>query len=158
MANKYGLKGNRGGATARKQCLSLDYSALDDYIERLRAIEADVDQVVADALEKAAEKVQEDTLKALEPSKLPAKGAFSQGDTKKAVLKDVKAEKTRQYVEIPLGFDKTKPGAGGLLITGTPRMRPALALERIYGSRKYQTDITNEIRQELDKAIKERMS
>ena len=158
MANKYGLKGNRGGAKARKQFISLDYSAFDDYIERLKAIEADVGQVVADAMEKAAKKVQDDTLKALEDVHLPAGGKFSQGDTVKSVIRDTKPTVTRQYVEVNLGFDKTRPGSGGFLITGTPKMKPDRALENIYSSKKYQADITKEIRQELDNAIKERMN
>ena len=158
MPNYKGAKWNKGGKLARKQFLSLDYSAFDSYIERLRAIEADVDQVVADALENAAEKVQEDTIKAIEKSKLPAKGKYSQGDTENSVIRDIKPTVTRNYVEVKLGFDKTKPGAGGFLITGTPRMQPDRALVNIFGSKKYETDITNEIQKELEKAIKERMS
>ncbi len=156
--NKSGKKWNKGGALSRKQMLSLDTSAFDDYIERLRAIEADVGKVVADAMEKAAEKVQQDTLQAIQPGKLPAKGRYSQGDTAASVLRDVKPTVSSRYVEVNLGFDKTKSGAGGFLITGTPKMAPDRALVSIYGSRKYQTDITNEIRQELDKAIKERLN
>ena len=141
----------------RKQFISLEYGAFDNYIERLRSVEADVEKVVADAMEKAAEKVQEDTIKALEKSHLPAKGKYSQGDTENSVVRDLKPTVTRQYVEVKLGFDKTRPGAGGFLITGTPKMQPDRALAQIYGSRKYQTDITNQIKEDLDKAIKERM-
>lgn len=141
----------------RKQFISLEYGAFDSYIERLRSVEADVEKVVADAMEKAAEKVQEDTIKALEKSHLPAKGKYSQGDTENSVVRDLKPTVTRQYVEVKLGFDKTRPGAGGFLITGTPKMQPDRALAQIYGSRKYQTDITNQIKKDLDKAIKERM-
>ena len=108
------------------------------------------------------EQVQEeeniqDTIKALEKSHLPAKGKYSQGDTEESVVRDLKPTVTRQYVEVKLGFDKTRPGAGGFLITGTPKMQPDRALAQIYGSRKYQTDITNQIKEDLDKAIKERM-
>ena len=141
----------------RKQFISLEYGAFDSYIERLRSVEADVEKVVADAMEKAAEKVQEDTIKALEKSHLPAKGKYSQGDTENSVVRDLKPTVTRQYVEVKLGFDKTRPGAGGFLITGTPKMQPDRALAQIYGSRKYQTDITNQIKEDLDNAIKERM-
>ena len=141
----------------RKQFISLEYGAFDSYIERLRAVEADVEKVVAGAMEKAAEKVQQDTIKALEKSHLPAKGKYSQGDTEESVVRDLKPTVTRQYVEVKLGFDKTRPGAGGFLITGTPKMQPDRALAQIYGSRKYQTDITNQIKEDLDKAIKERM-
>ena len=141
----------------RKQFISLEYGAFDSYIERLRSVEADVEKVVADAMEEAAEKVQQDTINALEKSHLPAKGKYSQGDTEESVVRDLKPTVTRQYVEVKLGFDKTRPGAGGFLITGTPKMQPDRALAQIYGSRKYQTDITNQIKEDLDKAIKERM-
>ena len=159
MANVFGIKGNKGGSMARKQFISMDYGALTDLVERLRAVEADVEQVVADAMEKAAEKVQRDTVKALEDVHLPAKGAHhgKNRNTEASVVRDIKPTVTRQYVEVRLGFDKTKPGAGGFLITGTPKMNPDKALVKIYGSKQYQREITEEIRQELDKAIKERM-
>ena len=157
MANRTGAKWNKGGQLSRKKFLSLDYSAFDEYIERLRAVEADVEKVVADAMEKAAEKVQEDTIKALDKSHLPAKGAFSHGNTAASVARDIKPKVSRHFVEVNLGFDKTKPGAGGFLITGTPKMQPDRALVNIYGSKRYQRDITNQIAKDLDKAIKERM-
>lgn len=157
MANYTGAKWNKGGKLARKKFLSLDSSALDSYIERLHAIEADVEKVVSDALEDAAVKVQEDTIKALDASKLPAHGKYSKGNTKESVIKDPKATMAHKCVEVPLGFDKTKPGAGGFLITGTPKMQPDRALANIYGSKKYERDINNAVQAELKKAIDERM-
>ena len=60
--------------------------------------------------------------------------------------------------ELPVGFDKTKPGAGGWLITGTPRMRPDYALERIYVNKRYanrvQKDIEEVLKDELNRRIK----
>lgn len=157
MANTTGIKWNKGGALARKQFISLEGDAFTSYIDALRRVDADVEEVVSNALENAAEKVQEDTIKALEPAKLPAKGIYSQGETKESVLRDIKPVASRRYVEVSLGFDKTKPGAGGFLITGTPRMQPDNALVKIYGSKKYNNDITKQVTDELEKAIKERM-
>ncbi len=57
-----------------------------------------------------------------------------------------------------MGFDKTKPGAGGFLITGTPKMQPVKPLAQIYGSKKYEKQMTKEIQEELEKTIQERMS
>ena len=161
MANPRGYHshGSQGGKYARKQFLSLDYSAIAEYIEQLRSIEADVEGIMAEALEEAADQVQEDTKKALDASNLPAKGKYSKGKTLQAVITDPKAvvEQGRS-VTISLGFDKTKPGAGGYLITGTPKMQPDKALARIYGSKKYEKDINKVIQEHLDEAIKERMS
>jgi hypothetical protein len=159
MANPRGYHshGSQGGKYARKQMLHLDYSAIGIYIEQLQRLEASVEGIVGEAMEKAAEKVQADTEKAVESSKLPAKGIYSKGDTEKSIIKDPKASVSGRYVEVPLGFDKTKPGAGGYLITGTPKMQPDKALERIYGSKKYEKDMNNAIKEELDKAVKEIM-
>lgn len=160
MANPRGYHshGTQGGKYARKRMLSLDYSALDEYIERLRAIEADVEEIVSDALEKGAQKVQQDTEKAIESANLPAKGRYSHGATMRSVIRDPKAYKDGRAIEVSLGFDKTKPGAGGFLITGTPKMQPVKPLAQIYGSKKYEKQMTKEIQEELEKAIQERMS
>ena len=44
-----------------------------------------------------------------------------------------------------VGFDYSKKGAGGFLISGTPRMRPDTELQRIYRRKKYMRDIQNDM-------------
>ena len=137
------------GKYKRKQMISIDFSNFSEYAEKIEALEGDLKAVFAKAMEEAAEKVQSDTIAALENANLPAGGKYSQGDTKNSVIKDPLTRWEGSVAEIGLGFDKTKKGAGGFLITGTPKMRPDYALEKIYGTKRYE----NEIKKTIEKAL-----
>ena len=137
----------------RKSMLSIDFSNFSDYAERLDELGADLKKVFADAMEQAAETVQEDTLEALSSAYLPADGIYSKGITKQQVITNAKVEWSGYVGEIGLGFDKSKPGAGGFLITGTPRMQPDYKLEDIYGRRKYENQIKKDIEEVLQAEI-----
>lgn len=139
--------------TKRKSMLSIDFSNFSDYAERLDELGADLKKVFADAMEQAAETVQEDTLEALESAYLPADGIYSKGITKQQVITNAKVEWSGYVGEIGLGFDKSKPGAGGFLITGTPRMQPDYKLEDIYGRKKYENQIKKDIEEVLQAEI-----
>lgn len=149
MANKSGAKWTKGGALSRKRMLDIDFSNFAEYAEKLDLLGANLQRVFSKAMEEAAEKVQQDTISALEKSKLPAQGKYSQGDTKESVIADPKTRWQGSLGEIPLGFDKTRQGAGGFLITGTPRMKPDFALEAIYGSKRYE----NQLKKAIEKAL-----
>ena len=138
---------------ARKSMISIDFSNFADYAEKLDLLGANLKSVFSKAMEEAAEKVQADTIAALEDAHLPAGGKYSQGDTKNSVIPDPKTTWEGSVGEIGLGFDKTKRGAGGFLITGTPKMRPDLALERIYGTKRYENQLKKQIEKALQKEI-----
>ena len=44
-----------------------------------------------------------------------------------------------------IGFDFEKPGAGGYLITGTPRMKPDAALSKMYKQKAYMKKIQDDM-------------
>ena len=142
---------------ARKSMLYIDFTNFQQYAERLEQLGANLKNVFTEALEEAAEQVQEDTLVAMDDANLPAAGKYSQGDTAETVIDDIDAEWHGSVAEIKLGFDKTKPGAGGWLITGTPRMTPNRALEKIYGRKSYERQITKKIEEKLQKEIDRRL-
>lgn len=135
----------------RKQMISIDFSNFAEYADKLDQLGASLKEVFSKAMEKAAEKVQADTIAALEKAHLPATGKYSSGDTKDSVITNPLTRWEGSVGEIGLGFDKTKPGAGGFLITGTPRMRPDYALERIYGTKRYE----NELRKQIEKSLQQ---
>ena len=87
---------------------------------------------------------------------LPATGKYSTGDTKKSIA-EPKVVWSGTVAEVGLGFDKTKPGAGGFLITGTPRMEPDRKLEKIYARKKYLKQINEDLSEVLENAIDEVM-
>lgn len=155
MANKLGLKWNRGGAKRRKNYIAVDFSAFAEYAEKLDRLGADLKDIIGDAMEEAAKQVQEDTADAVESANLPAGGQYSDGETRASIVRDVTPKWSGSVGEVHLGFDKSKPGAGGFLITGTPKMAPDAALAEMYSGRKYQRQINKMIEERLQKALDE---
>ena len=141
----------------RKNFISIDFSNFAEYAEELEKLGADLKEIFTDVMEQEAETVQEDTLEALDKANLPAKGEYSIGTTKKSVDRSPKVTWSGSIGEIGLGFDKSKPGAGGFLITGTPKMRPDYELERIYGRKSYERKINNSIMDYLQAEIDDRL-
>lgn len=155
--NSRGNKGNRGGAFARKKGLYIDFSVFEDFASQLDDLGADLKEVFTDAMEESGQKVARDTKEAVKKAYLPAKGEFSRGDTEKAIVNDPKVEWSGSLGIIGLGFDKTKNGAGGFLITGTPKMKPDYELEKIYSQKKYERDLTKDIMEGLQAEINDRL-
>ena len=106
-------------------------------------------------MEEAAKQVQEDTADAVESANLPAGGQYSDGETRASIVRDVTPKWSGSIGEVHLGFDKSKPGAGGFLITGTPKMAPDAALAEMYSGKKYQRQINKMIEEHLQKALDE---
>ncbi len=142
---------------ARKQGISIDFSSFSSLIERLENLGANVEDIVADAMEQTAETVEVDTVAAMASANLPAGGKYSQGETMASIVRNAKAEKKGVAVEIDIGFDKTKPGAGGFLITGTPKMRPNKELAKIYGTKTYEKTLKKNVGELLQSKIDERL-
>jgi len=154
MANWRGAKGNRGGSKARtKNYLAIDFSNFAAYAEKLDQLGADLQKIIGDAMEQAAETVEWDTVDAVAKANLPAKGQYSRGDTEDSIIRGAKAQWSGSLGEIHIGFDKSKPGAGGFLTTGTPRMAPDYALEKMYIGRKYATTIKKQIEEQLQEEL-----
>ena len=148
---------SKGGTKRRKNYINIDFSAFERYAEQLENLDADLVPVFTKAMELAGKKVAEDTQTAVQAANLPAAGNYSRGTTKESILNDPRVSWSGYLGTLPLGFDKTKPGAGGYLITGTPFMRPDYALEKIYGTKGYERQIRKQIEQSLQEAIDERM-
>lgn len=162
MANKTGAKWTKGGALSRKRTLDIDFSGIGELTEKLDNLGADLKKVLGDAMEKASAEVQQDTLKALADTHLPAKGKYhgKARETEASVVRDVKVSWSGNTGEVNLGFDKTKQGAGGWLITGTPKMQPDRELEKIYSgktSRSYEKRIKKKMMAELNNEIEKRL-
>lgn len=141
----------------RLKGLSISFSVFEDFASELENLGADLKEVFTDVLEQEGESVAEDTKDAVKKAYLPAKGEFSRGDTENSIVMQPKVEWSGSIAEIGLGFDKTKHGAGGFLITGTPKMQPDYELERIYTQKKYSSKITSSILDYLQAEIDYRL-
>jgi len=136
--------------------LDIDFSCFNEYAEKLENLGADLQEIFDKALLEAAEEVQKDTRDAMAASNLPAKGKYSRGKTMDSIV-EPEVEWNGSIAEVKLGFDHTKPGAGGFLITGTPKMRPNAKLSAIYTTKKYETKIKKKIEETLQEEINKRM-
>ena len=155
MANVGGKKWNKGGKKKRNT-LRVDLSGFTELITKLDEVGGDVNKAVNDALIQAAETVQDDTKDALEKQNLPGQGAYSLGRTEKTI-----AEPTVTWVgskaSAGIGFNYAQKGAGGFLISGTPRMQPDRALEAIYARKKYAKQLVKDMQEVIGDYIIEKM-
>lgn len=142
---------------ARKNSISIDFSVFSDYAEELDKLGADLKEIFTDVMEQEGETVAEDTKDAVQKGNLPAGGKYSQGDTERAIIAQPKVEWSGELGEMGLGFDKTLPGAGGFLITGTPKMQPVQELVNIYGRKSYERKMTEDIMDYLGAEIDDRL-
>ena len=140
-----------------KNLLKLDVSGFEEYIQKLEKLEADVKPIVEDALNQAGETITDDTFDAVSDSNLPRGGEYSTGKTRESIIKNPRVKWSGTTAEIGVGFDFNQPGAGGYLITGTPRMAPDKALNKIYKSKKYMKDIQKDMIDIFQDGISRRM-
>lgn len=140
-----------------KNMLKLDTRGFDDYVAKLQKLKADLKPIFTDALTQAAETITKDTINGMKDQYLPAHGEYSRGDTKKSIVRNLRIGWIGMVGEVAVGFDFSKPGAGGLLITGTPKMRPDEELNRIYKDKKYMTNIKKDMIKIFQDEIDKRM-
>lgn len=136
--------------------IDIDFSVFSDYAEEIENLGGNLKKIFGDAMEDAGRKVQKDTIDALADQYLPAHGKYSTGRTKESVIspEQVRADWQGTLATVHLGFDRTKPGAGNYLITGTPKMKPDYKLEDIYIKKSYSRKIRKKIDDDLKNEIK----
>lgn len=141
---------------AKRNTLRLDTSGFEELIVKLDELQGDVKAAVNDAILQAAETVHDDTVDALADEYMPHQGVYSTGQTKTTVAKpEVKWSGT--LAEAPVGFDYGEKGAGGFLISGTPRMQPNRQLEQIYTRKKYMRKLQEDMQEVIGDYIIEKM-
>ena len=128
--------------------MQLDTSEFNKLLRKIDSMGGNVQMVVEKTLVKAGEKINRDTEEALALKNLPAHGKYSTGRTKEGVITDAQVHWDGSTAYVPVGFDFSKPGAGGYLITGTPRMVPDPVLNRMFRQKKYMREIQREMQEE----------
>lgn len=128
-----------------RNILRLNTKGFEEMLKKLDGLGGNVQKAVDESLTKAATKISQDTKEAMSPANLPARGKYSDGATMQSIIQDAQVSWEGLVASVPVGFDFSEPGAGGFLITGTPRMQPNKALHKMYKQRKYMNEIQNEI-------------
>lgn len=140
-----------------RNTLKLQLGGFQELITKLDSLQGDVKKAVTDALEQAGKTTGEDTVDAVDNANLPAKGEYSKGQTKASIITNPLVHWSGNQAEIGVGFDYGKKGAGGFLITGTPRMKPDYELQKIYKRKKYMSQIQNDMADVINDYIQEKM-
>lgn len=141
---------------AKRNTLRIDTSGFEELIIKLESLNGDVKGAVTDALTQAAETVRDDTVDALADEYMPHQGIYSTGQTKTTVAEPT-VEWSGTLAVAPVGFDYGEKGAGGFLISGTPRMQPNRALEQIYSRKKYIRQLQEDMQDVISDYIIEAM-
>lgn len=149
-----GRRGSRGGKYKRRKFYA-DFDGFDRYLDRINELNGDIKKIVSDALEQAADDPTADTIEGVKKKYLPADGKYSTGKTAETVIKNPTVTWAGTVGTIGIGFDKTKNGAGTLLITGTPRMQPDRKLAKVYTSKKTNKQFFEAVSEALQNAIEE---
>ena len=138
--------------------MKLQLGGWEELLTKFDELGGDVQELVTEVLNDAGEDIGVRTKEAMNASNLPAGGKYSQGDTEKTIILNPETIWHGGAVaEINVGFDKTKNGAGTLLITGTPRMRPNYALEKLFVNKSYMKEINSQISETISERIVEKM-
>lgn len=140
-----------------RNTLKLDTKGLEPLIKKLDSIGGDVKGAVNTALTKAAQTIAESTESAISTANLPARGKYSTSATKQSIIRDAQVKWDGDTAWVPVGFDFSKPGAGGFLITGTPRMKPDYELNKIYKQKRYMNLIQKGMEEIILNSIVEKM-
>ena len=138
-----------------RNTLKLDTSVLNSLIVELDKVDADTEKVIEITLKKAAVQIMNDTIIALNKPNLPAQGKYWRGQTDASVVHWPTVEWDGTVAWVPVGFDYAKPGAGGFLIRGTPRMSPDVPLKQMYTGKKYMSGIHMMMQDEVWKVLLE---
>ena len=129
--------------------VKLETSGIEDMIRRLERAGGDARRITEEVLNKSARQITSDTYDALALQNLPRGGKYSTGRTRSSVIADPKTSWDGDTAWTPVGFDFAMPGAGGFLISGTPRMAPDQALRKMFRQKAYMRKLQNEMMEEL---------
>ena len=143
--------------TTGKNKAKVKLEGFKEMITTLDGLGGDLVGIAADALSQAGETIGWDTMEAAQNPNMPAEGKYSTGRTEQAVLTTPRVEASGNLVEVGAGFDYTKDGAGGILITGTPRMKPNYELNKIFKGKRYMNNISKDIEAVVQDEIERRL-
>lgn len=140
-----------------RNTLKLDTRGFEELVERFEKLGGNAQEIVGKALERAGDKIEKDTIAAVQRKNLPQKGKYSKGNTERSIVRNSKVTWSGTVAEIGVGFDYSKPGAGGYLITGTPRMQPDRELHKMYKQKAYMRQIQNDMMETVSERITQEM-
>ena len=141
-----------------RKTLRLDTSGLEGLLRKVEEVGGNVEQATEKALRRGALEVQDLTISAVASGNLPRGGKYSSGDTARSIIHFPSVEWEGSVASIPVGFDFSKPGAGGFLISGRrqpTRMAPDKALRELYKGKTKMNQIQDIMFEDIMKQLEE---
>lgn len=143
---------------AKKKKNGFDTKALEKYAERLEAARgtAAIKRATSAAMIQAKLTINQEILKAIQASNLPAHGKYSQGGTRDSLSRSTSVDWSGNIAELPLGFNLSEDITSIFLMYGTPKMPPVNGLyAAMYGPAAQRT--AKKKQEEAVKTILERL-
>lgn len=136
-----------------KNKMTLSFDGMEEMINALEKKQADLVRMTETALEKSGALVAGNIEKVFIKSKMPAKGKYATGQTKRSILHKFDTKWEGSVASVDIGFDMSSGRMVSIfLIYGTPKMKPVAGLKSaIYGTK------TKKQVQELQKEIFSKM-
>lgn len=117
--------------------IGLQFSGLEEMIERLEAAEADIKDATEAALKASKQVVNQQLTRDTTNANFPAGGKYATGALKKSIDKDFNVKWEGTTASLKIGYDFKKSGMASIfLMYGTPKMPKVQKLyDDIYGNR-----------------------
>lgn len=117
--------------------IGLQFSGLEEMIERLEAAEADIKTATEAALKASKQVVNQQLTRDTVNANFPAGGKYATGALKKSIDKDFNVKWEGTTASLKIGYDFKKSGMASIfLMHGTPKMPKVQKLyDDIYGNR-----------------------
>ena len=136
----------------KKNRISIDFDGFDEMAERIDKLAglAGLQKAVEKGLKASKDYVNAEAEKAMQKSKLPAKGKYSKGDTLQGLDRNtsVNWKDGGTYATLKIGFDLSQNITSIFLMYGTPRMAPDKALYNAFYSAKTKRKV-KEVQKEV---------
>lgn len=120
-----------------KNKIGLQFSGLEEMIERLETAEADIKTATEAALKASKQVVNQQLIKDTTNANFPAHGKYATGALKQSIDKDFNVKWEGTTASLNIGYDFKKSGMASIfLMYGTPKMPKVQKLyDDIYGNR-----------------------
>lgn len=136
----------------KKNRISIDFDGFDEMAERIDKLAglAGLQKAVEKGLKASKDYVNAEAEKAMQKSKLPAKGKYSKGDTLQGLDRNTSVDwkDGGTYATVKIGFDLSQNITSIFLMYGTPRMAPDKALYNAFYSAKTKRKV-KEVQKEV---------
>ena len=134
-----------------RNTLNLNFKGVQELLAKYAQLDDELKPITEKALKQAGDTITRDVKIGVTKPNLPAGGKYSNGETADSIVEPT-PKWSGNVVEIGMGFDYSKKGAGGFLIKGRyqpTQMNFAPKLNQIFTGKGY----INRVRKDMEKVV-----